>query len=753
MQYIAVQYNRLFMFPISTVRHAPHRAVVLMALLIPSWSDAQTAGPPAALEATIAAAESSLREGEWQIAESRYRSALMQGWMVMGTLRVAEHRLPDARDAFRRASMSAVEAKDALQSLALVHLEMGEPGEAVTILNRLAGTNPTDVPVRRLLAQALVASGQAEQAVEELEEASAAAPDDLELTFLLASGYLRLKKVDRADQLFARILKARPLPQTHVLIGRTYRDAGEYERARTALQTALKLDPRTRRAHYYLGTLAVMAEGVLRLNEAIGEFQQELKLAPTDPLTNLRLGMALVEAHRENAALPPLEVAAHSTSPPPEALHYLGRCLLALDRPSDAVAAFRRALELSHTPTVDEARLRNIHYQLGLALRKLGATEEAAAHFAEAERASTRRAAKERVELGRYLTDAPERKETALLAPAIESSPFSDLTSEQRTELERRTKIALARAYLNVGVMQAQNQRFSRAAEFFEGAVAVDPDFPQAQYSLGVAYFNAQQYQNATAPLAHALAADPGNGDLRRMLALAWLNIEVYDKAAHLLREDTGREADPQLQYAYALALVRSNRAAEAEAVFSRLLAQHGNTPELTVLLGQAHAQQGDYARAVESLQKARQLKPDVPDANATLGFIYLKQGRLPEAEQALRAELAAHADNVKARHTLAAVLDLDGRPDQALPLLRAVLKVRPGFADARYLLGKILLAQGTLPEALEHLEAAARIAPDEANIHYQLGQAYQKLGRTEDAQKQFEIFRQLKDKRRGSTP
>ena len=29
----------------------------------------------------------------------------------------------------------------------------------------------------------------------------------------------------------------------------------------------------------------------------------------------------------------------------------------------------------------------------------------------------------------------------------------------------------------------------------------------------------------------------------------------------------------------------------------------------------------------------------------------------------------------------------------------------------------------------------------------------YQKLGRTELAEEQFEIFRQLKDKRRGSTP
>ena len=52
-------------------------------------------------------------------------------------------------------------------------------------------------------------------------------------------------------------MKARPIPQTHVLIGRAYRDAGEYERARAELQRPLAQDPGVRRAHYYLGMVAL----------------------------------------------------------------------------------------------------------------------------------------------------------------------------------------------------------------------------------------------------------------------------------------------------------------------------------------------------------------------------------------------------------------------------------------------------------------------------------------------------------------
>src|SRR5439155_2396430 len=180
----------------------------VVASLAASPARAQTTSDPAAgLDAIVAAAETSLREGELQIAESHYRSALMAGWMVIGTLRLDERRLPEARDAFQRASSAAVDAKAALQSLSLVHLQMGEAVSAVTILARLAGPNPKTVQTHRLLAQALVANGQPEQAIQELEEARGAAPDDPEVAFTLASGYLRLKKLDVAERLFADVAK------------------------------------------------------------------------------------------------------------------------------------------------------------------------------------------------------------------------------------------------------------------------------------------------------------------------------------------------------------------------------------------------------------------------------------------------------------------------------------------------------------------------------------------------------------------
>ena len=701
--------------------------------------------PLVELDRTVTAAEANLRDGELQQAESLYRSAIFDAWMMLGQLHMAAGRMPEARHAFDRASRSIVDADAALQALAVVDLQSGRAADAVNILTRVAGRHEKDGVLQRLLAQALMADGQLQEAVQAFETARATDPKDPELAFLLGSAYLQVRKFDEAERLFAEVIQARPGPATDVLLGRTYRDAQRFDRARVVLRRALKADTKARRAHYYLGTIAILAEGSAGYEEAIREFKAELQLTPRDVLTNLRLGMALVEARRAPEALPYLDIARAVEPPPAEAFVYLGRSYLELNRASEAVEALRRALSLAGTMRSDDPLVGNIHYQLALALRQAGNEAEASTHFEQARHASYQRADTDRVALTRFLSDKGDASGGVLPL----DSPLSSQTSEQRSAVERQLKATIARACMNLGVMHAQAQRFARAVELFAEAAAVDPEFPQVQYSLGVAHFTAQQHDKATGPLTRALEADPGNVAIRRMLGLSWFHAENYPKAAELLETDPARESDPSLQFAYALALVRSDRAGEAQPIFDRLLAQHADSAELQVVLGQAHAHQGDYPAAIESLRRALQLKPTVAEANTTLGIIYLKQGRLPEAREALRTELAAHPQDFRARQTLATVLDLEGNLDEALVVLRPLVRARPDFADGRYLFGKVLLAKGAAAEAVEELLAAVRLAPEDANAHYQLGQAYQKLGQSDLAEQQFTLFKQLKDKRR----
>jgi tetratricopeptide (TPR) repeat protein len=729
----------------------------LTALGAPSVRAADT-DPAVPLDAALAGAETALRAGERAIAESRHRGALLEAWLLRGSLDAAAGRWPAAREAYMKAASVAVESRRAYESLALVHLQMGETTEAVALLSRLAGSHPKDVALRRLLAQALVAQGKPEQAVQELEEVRSAAPDDLELVFALATGNLRLGRIERADRLFDEIAKARPIPQTHVLIGRMYREYRQYAKARASLRKALALDPKVRRAHFYLGTVAAMAEEAAGLEEALAEFRLEHAMAPDDPLVNQHLGIGLVEGRRYDEALPVLQRAAAADWVSADTWHYLGRALLALERPAEALDAFRRAeseLQKQAAARPDAPRLRSLHYQLGLTLRALGRHEEAAAHFEETKRHSAERAEGDRERLARYLSDAPpdDVNRTPDVTALVEGSPLRALPASEQSRLHEHATAALVRAYTNLGVLHVQAERFVRAAELLEQAAVLAPDSEPVQYAWGVALFNARQYAEAAAPLSRAASANPGDAATRRMLALSWLNTEAYDKAAPLLARDPERDTNPQLQYAYGLSLVRSGQTVEAQQVFARLLARHGDSAEIGVVLAQAHAQDGDFEAAEKGLRKALELKKDVAEANGTLGVIYLKQGKLDQAEKALRAELALNPKDARSHLHLANVLEMADRAPEAVPVLRRALAARSEYADARYLLGKILLAQGAAPEAAEHLEAAARLAPEDANVRFQLAQAYRKLGRTQNAQAELEAYQKLKEKRREVTP
>src|SRR5262249_26259881 len=136
-------------------------------------------GPADALDAYLAQAELSLQSGETQIAESRYRSAVGEGFLLLGSVEASEGRLEGARDAFRSATLATADARQATQHLAMALLELGDAKEAVTLMTHLATRNAKDMAIRRLLAQALILAGRPGEAIQELEDAHRATPDDL----------------------------------------------------------------------------------------------------------------------------------------------------------------------------------------------------------------------------------------------------------------------------------------------------------------------------------------------------------------------------------------------------------------------------------------------------------------------------------------------------------------------------------------------------------------------------------------------
>jgi tetratricopeptide (TPR) repeat protein len=263
--------------------------------------------------------------------------------------------------------------------------------------------------------------------------------------------------------------------------------------------------------------LADSRGGPERIERAIAEFRAELALDPQDALANDQLGTALLDAGRADEAIAPLEQAVRADARSAY-LHHLGRGQLAVGRAADAAASLRRALTVAREEGADDADLEKVHYQLGLALRKLGQAQEAAAHLAEAGRISAAQA------------NAPPEP-----APQAEGSPLAAVPVAQRRALEERVKTGLARAYMNLGILRAQARDFAGATGLLDRAAAQAPDLPRLQYTLGVAAFNAGQFEKAAAALTLALAAGE-NAEASAALGLAYLELGRLPEAEAALR-------------------------------------------------------------------------------------------------------------------------------------------------------------------------------------------------------------------------
>lgn len=149
--------------------------------------------------------------------------------------------------------------------------------------------------------RALLARGDAATALPRLEKASAAAPRDVQLRFLLGVALMDLQRDDEALAHFARMAQDYPeLPDPYNNIALLHARAGRLEPARQALETALRNDPTHRAARTNLGQVHLLlavqawelaaAEGpldtaLLRRLEAVRAL---LVAAPEAPLQTAR---------------------------------------------------------------------------------------------------------------------------------------------------------------------------------------------------------------------------------------------------------------------------------------------------------------------------------------------------------------------------------------------------------------------------------------------------------------------------------
>ncbi len=203
-----------------------------------------------------------------------------------------------------------------------------------------------------------------------------------------------------------------------------------------------------------------------------------------------------------------------------------------------------------------------------------------------------------------------------------------------------------------------------------------------------------------------------------------------------MLTPGQGQHA-PALQAAEQ-ALVRGDFASCAETA-SRVIAQDAIYVQAHLFRGVASAQLGELERAVQDLLFVLERQPDNLRARFYLGQALRRTGQFDAAVPHLQAALDEPGLRPHARFELARSFRGLGRFNTAIDHYRELLRETPNHADAAANLAMLLEKTSQLDDALAWSERATLLAPANVTALLTRARTTRRLGRFEDAARQFE--------------
>lgn len=326
--------------------------------------------------------------------------------------------------------------------------------------------------------------------------------------------------------------------------------------------------------------------------------------------------------------------------------------------------------------------------------------------------------------------------------------------------------------HVQAGMAAQKEGRLSDAIVEFKRVTELAPNLAAAFVNLGAAYLQNHQYGPAIDPLKHALQLNPDLIGADQMLGYA------------LLAQGYSAEAIPHLEKAHVqdalgIAQLKTGKLSEAISNLQAALAKRPNDPELLYYLGRAsgllskeafdtlQANYPDSARAHQALaenyavlrrvpeaekeyNEALNARADTPGVHLALGGLYEGASEWPKAEAEYRAETKLEPGNAEAAYRLGAALLQEGKVKEARTELERADQLRPEMPETLYLLGKAasLDGDGTAAEkAWKGVIAIEKASSLAAQAHFGLAGLYRKQGKTADAQREMQDFRELQNK------
>lgn len=339
-------------------------------------------------------------------------------------------------------------------------------------------------------------------------------------------------------------------------------------------------------------------------------------------------------------------------------------------------------------------------------------------------------------------------------------------------------------ARYQLGLVLARMGKPSQALPQLQKAVALKPGDRSAQYQLVAVLRSLGQTQEAT----------PIVGQLRKEQAEESLNSQLTSegtKANDLLQSGKPTEATQIYRhmleenpdsawtaYNLALALEATNDKEDAEETLRNAINIDPKLAKIQAELGRLEFEEGDLQSAQKWLESALGLEPELVEARGNLAMVYARKGDLISAEKLLRQAIEDDPKFEEGYLNLGLILakqnrksdadeELDkavalspndpatlatvgkakaqmGKLSEGIALLQKEVDLAPDLAAAHLDLALALADGYDLPAALGQAGEAVRLAPHSAVAHFYRGRVLYDLGRTTEAQPEFDTASRL---------
>ena len=338
----------------------------------------------------------------------------------------------------------------------------------------------------------------------------------------------------------------------------------DYNSEMTIWQDTVEKRLNNPRAHNNLGFI-LSEEG--RIPEAIGQYEEALRIQPDYTGAHYDLGNALVQLGRVAEAIGHYEQALR-LKPDYTGAHYnLGLALARLGRLPEAIAHYQQALRIQPDYT-DTGSYAEIHNDLGLALVQLGRVPEAIEHYEEA----------------------------------------------------LRIQPDYAAAHYNLGLALLQQGRLPEAISHWEQAVRINPDYADAHYNLGLALWQTGQLPEAVGHYEQALRINPDSVEAHVNLGIALSQMGKRQEGLAQFREALRRRPDSaEVHYNVGRALFQTGNVPEAIEQYEQVLQTNPDSVQAHCDLGLALAKLGRTPEAIQQYEQALRIKPDFVRAQNAL--------------------------------------------------------------------------------------------------------------------------------------